>query len=205
MSVLTQLLELGTLHHLCETPALRAELRGKLTPQPGVKELQGNLTVAEGESVIFEEAEVHVVGDLVLEDQARMYVAGDLRVDGNILAASWDYSLLFAGGRIEASNLVSNGELVALGGLKLRGVAWTFENSYSTYADTLSAKVVVRDERYELVEDTRSGEFLENRQPDFAARLEVLIRQELSSDDQGFSPRAFVKRLAPGETILREG
>src|SRR5690606_22108546 len=32
MSVLTQLLELGTLHHLCETPALRAELRGKLTP-----------------------------------------------------------------------------------------------------------------------------------------------------------------------------
>src|SRR5690606_32386988 len=39
MSVLTQLLELGTLHHLCETPALRAELRGKLTPQPGVKEL----------------------------------------------------------------------------------------------------------------------------------------------------------------------
>ncbi|WP_426749624.1 hypothetical protein [Myxococcus sp. Y35] len=58
--------------------------------------------------------------------------------------------------RLPARNLLFHGELVSLGPITVQEVAWTYYNDYSTYADSLKARVVVADDRSDAVDDVRA-------------------------------------------------
>jgi len=205
MTTLADLQNEATLHHLCETAALRAALRAKLAPQEGRKEHAGDLVLAEGETLAFEAREVHVTGNLVLADQARLYVAGNLKVDGNVVAVNFDYTLLFVGGTLEAKNLLGSGELVALGGIQVQGVAWTFYNDYSTYTDVLRARTVVQDDRSEFVGEVHAEQPVDSHPARLNDSLRPLLRPEVLEEDGSWEVRALAKRLLAGEELLAAG
>ncbi len=203
MSILSELLDSPSLHSLCASAVQRAELRAKLMPSATSREVPADLRICEGETSVFDEQRVHVAGNLILEDQARLLVAGDLVVEGSIIHEGFDYALLFAGGSIEASDLLFAGELVALDHIAVRSVAWTYYNDHSTYADALTARLVVADDRCDAVDAIHAETHLVGHARHIAPALAKLLRAELLDAEGGWSYRDLAQRLLAGEALLR--
>ncbi|RKG60799.1 hypothetical protein D7X30_07760 [Corallococcus sp. AB011P] len=204
MSLLQKLMEHASLHEPCGTAGKRAHLKAGLPASAATKQVDGDLTLSEGTDLVFEEGRVHVKGHLLLEDQSRLLVAGDVVVEGNIIHEGFDYALLFAGGSIQADNLLFHGELVALGGLTLRGAAWTYYNDYSTYADTLTARAVVADDRADAVDQVHADTHLEGHARVIEGALEQLLHPDAWARYQGGSYAALARHLRQGQPLLRD-
>ncbi|NOK17613.1 hypothetical protein [Corallococcus carmarthensis] len=204
MSLLQKLMEHPSLHAPCGTAAKRALLKASLPPSAATRQVDGDLTLSEGTDLLVEEGSLHVKGHLLLDDQSRLLVAGDVVVEGNIVHEGFDYALLFAGGSIQADNLLFHGELVALEGLTLRGAAWTYYNDYSTYADTLTARAVVADDRADAVDQLHADTHLQGHAQVIAGALEQLLHPEAWARYQQGSYAALAKHLRQGQPLLRD-
>ncbi|CAM3208993.1 hypothetical protein G4177_03360 [Corallococcus sp. ZKHCc1 1396] len=205
MSPLQTLLEQPSLHDVCGTAAKRARLKDTLTPTPTTKVVDGDMKLSEGQDLLMEEGRVHVKGHLLMEEQSRLLVAGDLVVDGNIVHEGYDYALLFVGGALAANNLLFHGEVVSLGGIAVKDVAWTYYNDYSTYADLLTARVVVADDRSEAVDVVRAETPPIGNSRDISAALgQVLHPQAWDAYTEG-SYAGLARLLRQGKALLREG
>ena len=205
MSILQELLESPSLHTSCGSAAKRATLKAKLTPSNASKQIAEGLKVSEGEDLLLEEAHVTVKGNLILEDQSRLLVAGDLEVEGNIIHEGFDYALLFVGGSLRADNLLFHGEVVVLGSITLRGIAWTYYNDYSTYADTLTARVVVADDREDAVDEVRADAHLTGHSSDITPKLGKLLQADVLDANGHWSYPNLAKRLSQREELLLTG
>ncbi|RYZ43400.1 MAG: hypothetical protein EOO71_03870 [Myxococcaceae bacterium] len=207
MSPLQTLLEQSSLHDVCGTAEKRARLKATLAPTPTVRQVDGDLRLSEGQALRFEEGRVHVKGHLILDEQSRLLVAGDLVVEGNIVNEGFDYALLFVGGALTADNLLFHGELVSLEGITVKGVAWTYYNDHSTYADRLTARVVVADDRAEAVDAVRADPHLAGHSSRIAEALGKVLHAQAWDAEQG-RPLPYpdlAKRLCQGKPLLREG
>ncbi|WPB76610.1 hypothetical protein KYC5002_47435 [Archangium violaceum] len=201
MELFEKLLRESSLHGHAGSASQRAALKAKLTPSNTVKQVAGDLKVSEGEDLHFDGGLV-VEGNLVIEDQGRLLVAGDLVVEGNIIHEGFDYSLLFVGGSLEADNLLFHGEVVVLGGFTLEGVAWTYYNDYSTYADTLSARLVVADDRADAIGTVRADHHLAGHSSEIRHELSKLLTKGLVDEEGGWSYPALAKKLLKKEALL---
>ncbi|RKH63195.1 hypothetical protein [Corallococcus llansteffanensis] len=205
MSPLQKLLEQSSLHDVCGTAAQRARLKATLTSTPTTRQVDGDLKLSEGQDLLFEEGRVHVKGHLILEDPSRLLVAGDLVVEGNIVNEGFDYALLFVGGALTARNLLFHGEVVSLGSIAVKGVAWTYYNDHSTYADLLTARVVVADDRADAVDVVRADRHLVGHSSQITEALgKVLHAQAWDAHKAGAYPD-LAMRLCQGKELLREG
>ncbi|MFY0567242.1 hypothetical protein ACN28E_25870 [Archangium lansingense] len=201
MKLFEKLLQESSLHDLAGSASKRAALKAKLTPSDTVKQVAKDLKVSEGEDLHFDGGLV-VKGNLVIEDQGRLLVAGDLVVEGNIIHEGFDYSLLFVGGSLEADNLLFHGEVVVLGGFTLKGVAWTYYNDYSTYADTLSANLVVADDREDAIGKVRADHHLVGHSSEIGPKLRKLLEKGLVDEEGGWSYSTLAKKLLKKEALL---
>ncbi len=203
MSPLQKLLDEGSLHPHCGTAAQRAALKAKLTHAGNSEVVAGDLTLSEGDDRILEMSRVVVKGNLVLEDQSRLLVAGDLEVEGNIIHEGLDYALLFTGGALCAKNLLFHGELVALGPITVQDVAWTYYNDCSTYADSLKARIVVADDRFDAVDAVHAEQHLHGHASTLAEALSKLLAPGVLNDSGDWSYREVAKHLLRGQRLLR--
>jgi hypothetical protein len=201
MKLIEELLQESSLHDHADSVSKRATLKAKLTPSDTVKQVAKDLKVSEGEDLHFDGGVV-VKGNLVIEDQGRLLVAGDLVVEGNIIHEGFDYSLLFVGGSLEADNLLFHGEVIVLGGFTLEGVAWTYYNDYSTYADTLSARLVVADDREDAIEKVRADHHLVGHSSEIGPKLSKLLKKGLVDDKGEWSYTTLAKELLKKEALL---
>lgn len=201
MKLFDKLLQESSLHDHAGSASKRAALKAKLTPSNAVKEVAKDLKVSEGEDLHFDGGVV-VKGNLVIEDQGRLLVAGDLVVEGNIIHEGFDYSLLFVGGSLEADNLLFHGEVVVLGGFTFKGVAWTYYSDYSTYADTLSAKLVVADDREDAIGKVRADHHLVGHSSEIGPKLSKLLKKGLVDEEGAWSYTTLAKKLLKKETLL---
>ncbi|GHG70498.1 hypothetical protein [Comamonas sp. JC664] len=202
MSPLQKLLDEGSLHPHCGTAAQRAALKAKLTNASAAEVVSGDLKLSEGDDRVLEASRVVVKGNLVLEDQSRLLIAGDLEVEGNIIHEGLDYALLFTGGSLSAKNLLFHGELVALGPITVRDVAWTYYNDCSTYADSLKARIVVADDRFDAVDAVQAEHHFHGHPSAMAAALSKLLVPDVL-DGSGWSYREVAKHLLRGQDLLR--
>ncbi|RKH20528.1 hypothetical protein D7X74_03640 [Corallococcus sp. CA047B] len=207
MSPLQELLEQASLHDVCGTAAKRARLKATLTPTPTTRQVDGDLKLSEAQDLLLEEGRVHVKGHLILDEQSRLLVAGDLVVEGNIINEGFDYALLFVGGALTANNLLFHGELVSLERITVKGVAWTYYNDHSTYADLLTARVVVADDRAEAVDVVRADTHLVGHSRQISEALGKVLHAQAWDAEQGgaCSYPDLAKRLCQGKELLREG
>jgi hypothetical protein len=201
MKLFEKLLQESSLHDHAGSAASRAALKAKLTPSGTVKQVAGDLKVSEGEDLHFDGGCV-VKGNLVIEDQGRLLVAGDLVVEGNIIHEGFDYSLLFVGGSLEADNLLFHGELVVLGGFTLKGVAWTYYSDYSTYADTLSARLVVADDRDDAIGKVSADHHLVGHSSKIGPKLSKLLEKGLVDEEGKWSYTTLANKLLKKEALL---
>ena len=129
----------------------------------------GNLVVR-SEDFRFYPGHVRVQGDIVLRDQAIMVLAGNLAVDGNIVGAEWDYSMLGAGGKISCNNVMTQGEILAGGEINVADVAYFYRNDYSSMARRLKASIVVQNDSFdnfgEVIAEERVEELVTEEAPD---------------------------------------
>ena len=201
MALLNDLLKEGSLHTHCGTTAQRAALKAKLTNSGATEVVSGDLTLSEGDDRVLNAARVVVKGNLVLEDQSRLLVAGDLEVEGNIIHEGLDYALLFTGGALSARSLLFHGELVSLGPITLEEVAWTYYNDYSTYADSLKARVVVADDRFDAVDDVQEDHRFNGHPTVMSEALTKLLHEDVANS--GGSYKEVAKHLLRGQRLLR--
>ncbi|AKQ68446.1 hypothetical protein A176_005358 [Myxococcus hansupus] len=202
MSLLQKLLDEGSLHPHCGTAAQRAALKAKLTTSGAPEVIPGDLKLSEGDDRVLDASRVVVKGNLVLEDQSRLLVAGDLEVEGNIIHEGFDYALLFTGGALSARNLLFHGELVSLGPITVQDVAWTYYNDYSTYADSLKARIVVADDRFDALDAVQAAHHFQGHPSATVAALSKLLVPDVLTDGGG-SYREVAKRLLRGQGLLR--
>ena len=178
-------------------------------PQAGLRELRAALPTARethvhqgdlrlsGKTTTFPGA-LEVRGHLVLEAQAMLSCIGALRVTGNIIIEDFDYTLIIAGGPIHASNFTTTGECIAVGGLVIGGLYWTYLNDHSTYAVSIDAAVVCTDDRSESVGTMRAPVVLDETA---AIRPHLSPKLKPEPDDDGFG-EWLVERLKEGTTII---
>ncbi|MFP2962452.1 hypothetical protein ACLEPN_32930 [Myxococcus sp. 1LA] len=203
MSLLDALLNESSLHSHGGTSAQRAALKAKLTNSGATEVVSGDLKLSEGDDRVLHAARVVVKGNLVLEDQSRLLVAGDLEVEGNIIHEGFDYALLFTGGSLSARNLLFHGELVSLGPITVQEVAWTYYNDYSTYADSLKARIVVADDRFDAVDAVQSDHHLNGHSSVIRDALAKLLSADVVGSDGGWSYGQVAKHLLRGQSLLR--
>ncbi|MET0401303.1 MAG: hypothetical protein ABW123_02825 [Cystobacter sp.] len=201
MELFEQLLQEPSLHDHAGSASSRAALKEKLTPSSAVKQVTGDLKVAEGEDLCFDGG-LRVKGHLVIEDQGRLLVAGELVVEGNIVHEGFDYALLFVGGSLQADNLLFHGEVVVLGGFTLEGIAWTYYSDYSTYADTLSASLVVADDREDAIGAVHTKHHLVGHSSQIGPRLSPLLAKGLIDEEGSWSYPALARKLLKKEALL---
>ncbi|WP_342379718.1 hypothetical protein NVS55_09415 [Myxococcus stipitatus] len=202
MKILEKLLQESSLQSHVGTPAKRAALKAKLSSPGPAKPVAKGMKVSEGEDQVIDAVSVTVNGNLVLEDQGRLLVTGDLVVEGNIIHEGFDYSLLFVGGSLKAHNLLVHGEVVVLGDFTVQGVAWTYYNDYSTYADTLTAKLVVADDREDIIGKVRADHHLVGHSSEIGPELSKLLKKGLVDEEGEWSYTTLAKKLAKKEALL---
>ncbi|AGC43088.1 hypothetical protein MYSTI_01756 [Myxococcus stipitatus DSM 14675] len=202
MKILEKLLQEASLQPQVGTPAKRAALKAKLSSSGPAKQVANGMKVSEGEDQVIDAVRVTVNGNLVLEDQGRLLVTGDLVVEGNIIHEGFDYSLLFVGGSLKAKNLLVHGEVVVLGDFTVQGVAWTYYNDYSTYADTLTAKLVVSDDREDAIGKVRADHHLVGHSSEIGPELSKLLKKGLVDEEGEWSYTTLAKKLAKQEDLL---
>ncbi|WP_338868972.1 hypothetical protein [Myxococcus stipitatus] len=202
MKILEKLLQEPSLQPHVGTPAKRAALKAKLSATGPAKQLAKGLKVSEGEDQILDAASVTVNGNLVLEDQGRLVVTGDLVVEGNIIHEGFDYSLLLVGGSLKAHNVLVHGEMVVLGDFTVQGVAWTYYNDYSTYADKLTAKIVIADDREDAIGKVRADHHLVGHSSEIGPTLSKLLKKGLVDEEGEWSYTTLAKKLAKQESLL---
>lgn len=203
MSLLNDLLKEGSLHTHCGTTAQRAALKAKLTNSGATEVVSGDLTLSEGDDRVLNAARVVVKGNLVLDEQSRLLVAGDLVVEGNIIHEGFDYALLFTGGSLSARNILFHGELVSLGPITVQEVAWTYYNDYSTYADSLKARIVVADDRSDAVDAVQADHHFSEHPNRLGPWLAKLLSADVVNADGGWSYKEVAKHLLGGQRLLR--
>lgn len=202
MTLFEKLLREGSLHAQAGSAGKRAALKAKLSPSAEAKQVATDLTISEGQDLTFDAKSVTVNGNLILEDQGRLLVAGDLVVEGNIIHEGFDYSLLFVGGSLKAHNLLFHGEIVVLGDVSLQGVAWTYYNDYSTYADTVSARLVVSDDREDAIDKVRADHHLIGHSTEIGPQLSKLLVKGLVDEEGEWSYTTLAKKLKRKEALL---
>ncbi|ABF86492.1 hypothetical protein MXAN_1626 [Myxococcus xanthus DK 1622] len=203
MSLLDDLLKKGSLHTPCGTAARRAALKAKLTNSGATEVVSGDLKLSEGDDRVLEASRVVVKGNLVLEDQSRLLVAGDLEVEGSIIHEGFDYALLFTGGALSAKNLLFHGELVSLGPITVQQVAWTYYNDYSTYSDSLKARIVVAADRFDAVDDVQADHHFNGHPSDIREALAKQLSADVVDADGDWSYEEIAKHLLRGRALLR--
>ncbi|GEN13005.1 hypothetical protein SAMN05443572_11332 [Myxococcus fulvus] len=201
MKLFDTLLQEASLHDKAGSASKRAALKAKLTPTDTVEQVAGDLRISEGEDRRANGGLV-VKGNLVLEDQGRLLVAGDLVVEGSIIHEGFDYSLLFVGGSLQAGNLLVHGEVVVLGGFKVQGVAWTYYSDYSTYADTLTARLVVADDREDAIGKVSAENHLVGHSSEIGPKLSKLLQKGLVDEEGEWSYTTLAKKLLKKEALL---
>lgn len=165
----------------------------------------GNLVARQGESRFFG-GNLEVRGNLALEDQAIVVVAGDLFVEGNVVGAEWDYSMLGVAGSMRCRSLMTKGELLVGQTVAIRDHAYLYRKGCSALAPAFKARVLVQNHRLdsflEVTAEQRVAEPLTEEQKerlgrvcdllglhqvDDAAALETALRSRLLSDRLGSS------------------
>nr|BDT32297.1 hypothetical protein MFMH1_19660 [Myxococcus sp. MH1] len=201
MKLFDTLLQEVSLHDKAGSAPKRAALKAKLTPTDTVEQVAGDLRIGEGEDRRVGGGLV-VKGNLVLEDQGRLLVAGDLVVEGSIIHEGFDYSLLFVGGALQAGNLLVHGEVVVLGAFKVQGVAWTYYSDYSTYADTLTARLVVADDREDAIGKVSAEHHLVGHSSEIGPKLSKLLQKGLVDAEGEWSYTTLAKKLLKKGALL---
>ncbi|NTX36043.1 hypothetical protein HUA74_24240 [Myxococcus sp. CA051A] len=202
MTLFEKLLQEPSLHAHAGSAAKRASLKAKLSPSAEVKQVATDLRISEGQDQLLDAKSVTVKGNLIIEDQGRLLVAGDLVVEGNIIHEGFDYSLLFVGGSLKANNLLFHGEIVVLGDFALQGVAWTYYSDYSAYADTLSARLVVSDDREDAIDKVRAPQHLVGHSSEIGPKLGKLLHKGLVDEEGEWSYTTLAKKLLKKEELL---
>ncbi|WP_253816235.1 hypothetical protein [Myxococcus xanthus] len=92
---------------------------------------------------------------------------------------------------------------MSLGPITVREVAWTYYNDYSTHADSLKARIVVADDRFDAVDDVRADHRLVGHGSVIGPDLAKLLSADVVSQDGSWSYEDVAKRLLRKRPLLR--
>jgi hypothetical protein len=92
-----------------------------------------------------------------LANSGIVVVEGNLSINGDYFNSTGSFTSLVVGGKIQAQNMITSGEVICADRICLQGLGYFHYNDYCTISPTIDCKILVEDDRQNFFNEVHAN------------------------------------------------